>query len=573
MANMLNLKLNGQAIQAPSGSTVLDAAKSAGIYIPTLCHHPALENLGACRMCVVEIEGEKALQPSCTYPVREGMSIKTDTPRVLKLRKFVLEMLFSERNHYCMFCEMSGDCELQNLAYQYGLDHWTYPTPNPRLSVDGTRKFFIMDHNRCILCRRCIRACSDIVANHTLGVKFRGAKTMISADMGVPFGSSSCVSCGTCLQVCPTGALVDRKSAYMGRNIDTQKISSQCSFCSIGCSMQIIKRGGRVLRVEGDWQGANQGVLCHVGRFDPFYDTRDRVLSPMIRKGASLVPVSWEEALNCIAGKIKEIGQDKVKAWITTKALKESMDAFVNVFEKKIGIPIGALESTLLDLNLPVNGTLSDIDHSNCILIVGTDPLIQHLVLGYRVKRARNHGTKIIQVGGDIKNGIGRYAHIKFEFSNLDDALKICLDSEMPVVLYGEGLGITNAEKLKKLESKAKFIPLFPASNGHYARELGLQNGVKRDHAYMMYVLLEDLELREETIQTLKKSEFVVAHSSYLGAVSEFADVILPAPLWYEREGTFVNSEGQLISVKAAMNMPETVISEADALNLLAQRF
>ncbi len=573
MALMVNITLNGQSIQVPLGSTVLEAAEHAGIHIPTLCHHPALVNLGACRMCTVEIEGERALQPSCTYPVREGMIIKTETPRVFNLRKFVLEMLFSERNHYCMFCEMSGDCELQTLAYQHGLAHWTYPTPNPRLHVDGTRKYFLMDHNRCILCRRCIRACSDIVANHTLGVKYRGSKTMISADMGVPFGDSSCISCGTCLQVCPTGALVDRKSAYMGRHTDTQTVNSQCSFCSVGCSSQIIKRSGRVLRVEGDWEGSNEGVLCHLGRFDPFYETRDRVLSPMIRKGDSLIAVEWDEALDCIADKIKETGHEKAKAWITGKTLHEAMESFVNVFEKKIGMPVGALESTLLDLNLPSNGTLSDIDKSDCILIIGADPLLRHLVLGYRVKRARNHGAKVILVGGDGKEGIGRYAHMKFEFGNLDDALKICMDSDMPMVLYGEGLGITNAEKVKVLESRAKFMGLFPATNGYHARELGLQDGVKRDHAKLMYVLLEDLELREETVQTLKKAEFVVSHSSYLGAVSEFANVILPVPLWYEREGTFVNCEGNEIKVTAAMNKPETVLSEVEVFDRLALRF
>ena len=205
MEKMINLRINGRQIRARSGQTVLEAAKGGGIDIPSLCHHPAITPHGACRICLVEIERQRTLQPACTFPAAEGMKVETESPKVVEERKFVLQMFFSERNHYCMFCEMSGDCELQALAYRYGMDHWTYQNPYPKIPVDGTRKYFIMDHNRCILCRRCIRACNELAANSTLGVKFRGAKTMISADMDSPFGESTCVACGTCLQVCPTG--------------------------------------------------------------------------------------------------------------------------------------------------------------------------------------------------------------------------------------------------------------------------------------------------------------------------------------------------------------------------------
>ena len=242
MDKMVNLKINGKQVRARAGQTVMEAAKAAGIDIPNLCHHPALTPHGACRVCLVEIERQRTLQPACTFPVTEGMRVETESPKVVEERKFVLQMLFSERNHYCMFCEMSGDCELQALAYRYGMDHWIYQNPYPKIPVDGTRKYFIMDHNRCILCRRCIRACGELAANHTLGVKFRGAKTMISADMDVPFGQSTCVACGTCLQVCPTGALVDRKSAYTGRHTQVERTKSVCMFCSVGCGIEIITR-------------------------------------------------------------------------------------------------------------------------------------------------------------------------------------------------------------------------------------------------------------------------------------------------------------------------------------------
>ncbi|MGC8838418.1 MAG: 2Fe-2S iron-sulfur cluster-binding protein, partial [Anaerolineae bacterium] len=236
----VNITINGQKILAKPGQTVLEAALDAGVDIPRLCHHPAVKPYGACRVCLVEITGQRTLQPACTFPVSEGMEVFTESPKVVEARRFVLYLLFSERNHYCMYCQMSGDCELQALAYRYGLDYWKYPRPFTPLPVDASRTYFVMDHNRCILCRRCVRACGELVGNYTLGVRQRGANTMICADLNVPFGESTCLSCGTCLQVCPTGALMDRRSAYRGLEKDVERVKSVCAVCSVGCGVELV---------------------------------------------------------------------------------------------------------------------------------------------------------------------------------------------------------------------------------------------------------------------------------------------------------------------------------------------
>ncbi|MDY0018428.1 MAG: 2Fe-2S iron-sulfur cluster-binding protein, partial [Anaerolineae bacterium] len=303
----VHLTINGKSVVAESGQTVLEAARGAGIEIPVLCHHPALSNWGACRMCLVEIEGARGLQTACTYPIAEGMKVETETEQVVNVRRFVLELLFSERNHYCMYCQMSGDCELQDQAYKHGLDHWTYPRPFEKLSVDASRKYFIMDHNRCILCTRCIRACSEVAANHTLNLRNRGPKTMVVADLDVPFGESSCVECGTCLQVCPTGALIDARSAYGGREKDVTHTQTTCMQCSVGCTLDAVTRYQRLLRVDGVFgSDPNDGLLCVDGRFKPLYDNRKRVTRPMMRKDGKLVEVSWDEALAAVAAKAKK---------------------------------------------------------------------------------------------------------------------------------------------------------------------------------------------------------------------------------------------------------------------------
>ncbi len=566
----VNIKINGQQIQARAGLTLLEAAKEAGIDIPTLCHHPALANIGACRVCLVEVAKQRTLQPACTFPISEGMEVETESPKVVEARKFVLEMLFSERNHYCMYCEMSGDCELQALAYRYGLDHWTYPTPFPKMPVDGTRKYFIMDHNRCILCRRCIRACSDLVANHTLGVRFRGAKTMISADMDVPFGESTCVSCGTCLQVCPTGALIDRKSAYMGREAHVERTTSTCTFCAVGCGTNIVTRARRVLRVEGDWDAPNQGVLCVAGRFEPLYDKRERITSPMLRKGNSLVPVSWDEALDTIAAKAKGNDGKKAAAYITGKALNDTMSEFLKVFQGKMRAAIGALEPTLADLNLPVGGSLADLDAADCILVAGGDPLATHRVLGYRIKRALDKGARLLVVS-DKANGMAAVAHRTFRMAQLDEAVKICQGSAAPVVVYGGDLDKAGARKLAALAGKARFIPLFPGANGYRARELGLQNGIRANGVKVLYLLLGDGELSEEAVQKARRAAFLVVHAAYKSAATDAADVVLPAPLWYEQEGNFIALDGRKAAVKPAVAAPEGVLAEAAVLARLAE--
>ncbi len=159
----IRITMNGSEVLAPQGVTILDAAKSVGINIPTLCHHPKLEPIGACRICVVEVKGQRSLVTSCTFPVFEGMEVETESPKVVAARKLILDMLFSERNHYCPFCEMSGDCELQNLGYLYGIDHWVFPTYTRAFPVDSTRTYFFMDQNRCVLCQRCVRPVMNLL--------------------------------------------------------------------------------------------------------------------------------------------------------------------------------------------------------------------------------------------------------------------------------------------------------------------------------------------------------------------------------------------------------------------------
>jgi bidirectional [NiFe] hydrogenase diaphorase subunit len=204
------LQIDGQEVSARSGQTILEVAQENDIYIPTLCHMEGLSDVGACRLCLVEIKGSNKLLPACVATVFEGMDVSTNTERLQKHRRMILELLFAERNHICSVCVANGHCELQALGQEQGLTHVRLPYRNPKLTVDASLDRFTVDHNRCILCTRCVRVCAEIEGAHVWDVMGRGINSIVITDLHDNWGSSSCTRCGKCVQVCPTGALFDK---------------------------------------------------------------------------------------------------------------------------------------------------------------------------------------------------------------------------------------------------------------------------------------------------------------------------------------------------------------------------
>ena len=204
------LIIDGQEIGARSGQTILEVARENDIDIPTLCNLEGLSNVGACRLCLVEIKGSNKLLPACVATVYEGMDVSTNTERLQKHRRMILELLFAERNHICAVCVSNGHCELQAMAQDQGLTHVSLPYRNPSLTVDASHERFTVDHNRCILCTRCVRVCAEIEGAHIWDVMGRGIDSIVITDLNDEWGKSSCTRCGKCVQCCPTGALFDK---------------------------------------------------------------------------------------------------------------------------------------------------------------------------------------------------------------------------------------------------------------------------------------------------------------------------------------------------------------------------
>ncbi len=219
------LRIDGRDVSGAEDQTILEVAREKGIYIPTLCTLEGLSNIGACRICLVEVEGLNKLLPACASLVDEGMVVRTKTPRILEYRRKLVELLLAERNHICAVCVSNGNCELQDLAEELGVDHGRYPYMYPKLEVDGSREDMSVDHNRCVLCQRCVRVCDEVEGAHTWDVMGRGTDAKVVTDMNQDWGESkTCTACGKCVRVCPTGALFDKGSGVAEMTKETEFI-------------------------------------------------------------------------------------------------------------------------------------------------------------------------------------------------------------------------------------------------------------------------------------------------------------------------------------------------------------
>ena len=290
----------------------LPATVRAGIDIPKLCASDNLEPFGSCRLCVVEVEGQKGYPASCTTRVTEGMQIRTQTPALAKLRRNVMELYISDHPLDCLTCSANGDCELQDMAGAVGLREVRYGYDGENhldAPVDDSNPYFAFDPSKCIVCSRCVRACDEVQGTFALTIEGRGFDSKVAASMNEPFLESECVSCGACVQACPTATLMEKSIIDHGQ--PEHSVETTCAYCGVGCSFRAEMKGDQVVRMTPSKNGqANHGHSCVKGRFAWGYSThKDRVLSPMVRDSIHdpWREVGWDEALGTAAARFKEI--------------------------------------------------------------------------------------------------------------------------------------------------------------------------------------------------------------------------------------------------------------------------
>jgi formate dehydrogenase major subunit len=564
----IKLTINGKNVVGEKGDSVLSICEKNDIHVPTLCHQKRLVDTGACRMCLVEIEGTRGYRPACCTEANEGMVIKTDTDEIKSLRRTMLEFLFSERNHFCMFCESSGDCELQNLAYEHGIEHAKYDYAQPHVRVDSTRYYFVFDENRCILCMRCIRACSEIAGHNVLDLSKRGADARIIADLNVPFGESTCTSCGTCLQVCPTGALIDRSSSYLGRMAQCDVTKTTCSACSVGCGIEVVTRDNHILKVNGDWDTPiSKGVLCVAGRFEPLHIQKERITKPMIKRNGTFEEVELGEALDYVAKKFQEVGMKNVVGFISPKATNQEAGAFSKVLGMDRIAEFGP--HTVMIENKDRVAALNDVESSDCVLMYKVDLDKESRVVGSFVKLAvYKHDANLIVVD-DKANSFDKHANMVLKPIELSSAKELVERASNPVIIYNATANAQEIESLMAISGKTKMMGLLAGANSKGLRNIGIDGKVDAQSAKALYILACDDELKNFDRYN---ASFVVLQASYLSPEAEKADVILPSTIWAEEDGSITNIDGLVQKVVKSINAPEGMQSNKATMELLSSK-
>lgn len=456
----VTLQIDGIDVQVPAGTSVMRAAKEAGISIPKLCATDSLEAYGSCRLCVCEVEGRKGMPSSCTTPVEAGMKVSTQNEKIARVRRGVMELYISDHPLDCLTCASNGDCELQDMAGQVGLRDVRYGMDGANhldAKKDESNPYFSFDTSKCIVCSRCVRACDEIQGTLALTVDGRGFASKISIGGDENFFASDCVSCGACVAACPTDALIETSVRDMGQ--PERSVETTCAYCGVGCSFRAEMKGEEVVRmVPSKDGGANHGHSCIKGRFAWGYATHaERQLSPMVREKTTdpWRKVSWEEAIDFAATRFKAIqaehGVKSIGGITSSRCTNEEVFAVQKMIRTAFGnnnvdtcarvchSPTGyGLKETLGTSAGTQN--FDSVMEADVIFVIGANPTEGHPVFASQMKRRIRQGARLIVADPRI-TGIVRSPHIKADYHlPLLPGGNVALVNALAHVIVTEGL-------------------------------------------------------------------------------------------------------------------------------------
>ena len=472
----VSLLIDGFEVTVPEGTSVMRAAAIAGIAVPKLCASDNLEAFGSCRLCVVEIEGRRGTPASCTTPVAPGMVVKTQSEQVKKIRKGVMELYISDHQLDCLTCSANGDCELQDMACVVGLRDQRFEAPeggmrshfaardtsglaNPEwIAKDDSNPYFTYDPAKCIVCNRCVRACEEVQGTFALTIEGRGFESRVSAGgVGDDFLASDCVSCGACVQACPTATLQEKSVIALGT--PTRSVITTCAYCGVGCSFKAELNGDELVRMTPYKHGAaNRGHSCVKGRFAYGYATHsDRILNPMIRETIDQPwrEVSWEEALGFASAKMRGIqakyGRKSVVVITSSRCTNEetylvqkltravflnnNTDTCARVCHSPTGYGLGQTFGTSAGTQ-----NFDSVAEADVVVVIGANPTDGHPVFASRLKKRLRAGAKLIVID-PRRIDLVKTAHIEAAYHlPLRPGTNVAVVTAMAHVIVTEGL-------------------------------------------------------------------------------------------------------------------------------------
>lgn len=456
----VTLTVDGFAVTVPEGTSIMRASKMAGVSVPKLCATDMLESFGSCRLCLVEIEGRNGTPASCTTPVAAGMVVKTQTPRLKKLRKGVMELYISDHPLDCLTCAANGDCELQDMAGAVGLRDVRYGYAGDNhlgQPKDESNPYFTFDPSKCIVCSRCVRACEEVQGTFALTIEHRGFDSHVSAGMHESFFESECVSCGACVQACPTATLSEKSLIEIGQ--PEHSVVTTCAYCGVGCSFKAEMRGDEVVRMVPYKDGkANRGHSCVKGRFAWGYAShRDRITKPMIRTKITdpWREVTWEEAIGHAASEFRRIqekyGRNAVGGITSSRCTNEETYLVQKLIRAGFGnnnvdtcarvchSPTGYGLKTAFGTSAGTQD-FDSVEETDVVMIIGANPTDGHPVFASRMKKRLRDGAKLIVVD-PRRTDMVRSAHIEADYHlPLRPGTNVAVANALAHVIVTEGL-------------------------------------------------------------------------------------------------------------------------------------
>src|SRR5436190_5945106 len=511
---LVNIKINDRELQVPAGQLIIEAAKQIATEVPSFCYYPGLSLQAACRMCLVEVEKMPKLQTACTLTATEGMVIKTDTAQIKQARKGVLEFLLTNHPLDCPVCDKGGECELQDMVFRYGADTSRFVEEKIHRPEEKWSELVYYDAPRCILCFRCVRVCDEGMDVKALGVGMRGANSVIIPNRG---DHLECEECGMCIDICPVGALTSGTYRYKTRPWEMQYVPTVCAHCSNGCKTTLSVRNHEILRANNrDLSGINGDFLCVKGRFGfDFTNHKERIRQPLVRRGDKLLPVSWEEAAQAAATKLKaahDAGGKEAIGFIGSNRTSNEENYLLqrlaratfgtNNIDHHRTADYAGLITALGDRAAASLLTMEQLYRSKAVLVIGNDPSNQNPLVAWQIRSGIRHfGTKLFLINSNeikLKRKASQFvkiapgqehtilkwlAHEEGQLaSELVEQLvqlKAALEAESDVaIVFGAELSgaavATLAAFGSKLSGKTRYMALGDYSNSRGAADMGL---------------------------------------------------------------------------------------------------